>query len=76
LLLGVSPEHPGVSVVALSEPVKPTRNHIQHQDIKHWAKHWNVSPEQIRVAIEKSGNSVAAVEKQLLRQNLIKSKIL
>jgi Protein of unknown function (DUF3606) len=73
--IGVSlGNNPGVPPVSLTAPAKPTRNHIEHRDVKHWAKHWNVSPEQIRGAIEKTGNSVAAVEKQLSQQNLGKAK--
>jgi hypothetical protein len=49
----------------LTQPEKPDRNHIEPQDIKRWAKHWNVEPAQLRSAIEKVGNSVAAVEKEL-----------
>jgi uncharacterized protein DUF3606 len=59
---------PGDLQMTLTKPVKPVRNHIQPTDIKHWAKHWNVTPEQIEGAIEKVGNSVAAVEKFLAIQ--------
>jgi hypothetical protein len=50
--------------VALAKPDRPIRNHIQAPDIKHWSKHWKVTPEHIRAAIEKVGNSVEAVKKE------------
>ena len=49
----------------LTQPEKPSRNHIEPKDIKHWSKHLNATPEQLREAIEKVGNSVVAVEKEL-----------
>jgi hypothetical protein len=49
----------------LTRSEKPIRNHIEHRDIKHWCKHLNATPEQLRGAIEKVGNAVAAVEKEL-----------
>jgi hypothetical protein len=39
--------------------------------VKHWSKHWKVMPEHVRGAIEKVGNSVAAVQKELTLQGLI-----
>lgn len=57
--------------MTLSKPQKPIRNHIQARDIKHWSKHWRVPPEHIRAAIDKVGNSVAAVEKELSLQGLL-----
>ena len=57
--------------LSLTRREKPIRNHIQSADIKHWAKHWNVGPEEIRAAIEKVGNSVVAVQKQLGQCGLI-----
>ena len=57
--------------VALTKPDQPIRRHIQPDDVKHWSKHWKVTAEQIRTVIEKVGNSVAAVEKELTLQGLI-----
>ncbi len=47
------------------------RNHIQPADIKHWAKHWNVTPDQIRQAIEKIVTSATAVRKELALQKIL-----
>jgi Protein of unknown function (DUF3606) len=49
----------------LTQPERPSRSHIERKDIKHWAKHLNTTPDQLRKVIEKVGNSVAAVEKEL-----------
>jgi hypothetical protein len=57
--------------VALSKPDRPIRNHIQAPDVKHWSKHWKVTPEHIGAAIEKVGNSVEAVEKELRLQGFL-----
>jgi hypothetical protein len=39
--------------------------------MKHWSKHWKVEPEAIRAAVEKVGNSVASVQKELGLRSLI-----
>jgi hypothetical protein len=39
--------------------------------MKHWSKHWKVVPGEIRAAVEKVGNSVAAVQKELRLRGLI-----
>jgi Protein of unknown function (DUF3606) len=57
--------------VSLTKPDQPIRRHIQPDDVKHWSKHWKVTPEHIRATIEKVGNSVAAVQKELVLQGLI-----
>jgi hypothetical protein len=57
--------------VSLSKPDRPDRNHIQSDDVKHWSKHWKVTPGQISGAIEKVGNSVTAVQKELILQGSI-----
>jgi Protein of unknown function (DUF3606) len=49
----------------ITKPVQLVRNHIQPADIKCWARHWHVTDEQIRLTIEKTGNSVVAVRKEL-----------
>jgi len=51
--------------MADSKPDSRIRNHIQAPDVRHWSRHWKVAPEHIRAAIEKVGNSVGAVEKEL-----------
>jgi hypothetical protein len=58
--------------VTLTRPDKPDRRHIQASDVKHWAKHWCVSAEQIDTAVQKVGDSVAAVEKELTLQGHIR----
>ncbi len=65
------PASPAELQVSLSKPDRPIRNHIQSDDVKHWSKHWKVAPEHVRGAIEKVGNSVAAVQKELTLQGLI-----
>ncbi len=57
--------------MVLSKPEKPIRHHIETHEMKHWSKHWKVVPEEIRTAIEKVGNSVTAVQKELCIRGLI-----
>jgi hypothetical protein len=57
--------------LALTQPTTPNRNHIGKGELKHWAKHWNVSPEDVRLAIEKVGNAVGAVHKELKLRGLV-----
>jgi hypothetical protein len=59
------------NLMTLSKPGKPIRHHIETHDMKYWSKHWKVLPEQILAAVEKVGNSVAAVQKELRLQGLI-----
>jgi hypothetical protein len=50
------------------KPVKPDRSKInleQPHELKYWKHALDVSEEQIRAAIEKVGNSAAAVRKEL-----------
>lgn len=51
--------------MSITKPVRPVRNHIQPGDIKCWARHWHVTEEQLRMTIEKIGNSAVAVRKEL-----------
>jgi hypothetical protein len=68
----VAPSCPrGVSTLALTQPTTPDRNHIGNGELKHWAKHWSVSPEDVRQAIEKVGNAVGAVRKELKLRGLV-----
>jgi Protein of unknown function (DUF3606) len=34
-------------------------------EVRYWAKHFNISKEELRKAIDKVGNSAAAVRKEL-----------
>lgn len=46
----------------------PDRSHInlgESWEVKYWTKHLGVSEEQLRAAVEKVGNSAAAVRKEL-----------
>jgi hypothetical protein len=46
----------------------PLRNHIamnKELEVKYWTKHLGVSPEALRRAVDKVGNSAAAVRKEL-----------
>jgi len=57
--------------MSLSKSEKPIRHHVEPQDMKHWSKHWKVQPEDVGAAVEKVGNSVAAVQKELRLRGLI-----
>ena len=54
----------------LTERAKPSRNRIERADIKLWAKRFNATPEKVAAAIEKVGDSVSAVEKELRAASL------
>jgi hypothetical protein len=46
----------------------PDRSHINvHEswEVKYWTKHLGVSEERLRAAVEKVGNAVATVKKEL-----------
>lgn len=55
----------------LSKSEKPIRHHVEPQDTNHWSKHWKVQSEDVGAAVEKVGNSVAAVQKELRLRGLI-----
>ena len=55
----------------LTHPTAPDRSHIAAGDVKHWAKHWCVRPEDVRSAVDAVGNSATAVRKELMRCGLI-----
>jgi hypothetical protein len=57
--------------MTLSKSEKPIRHHIETREMKHWSKHWKVMPQEIGAAIEKVGNSVTAVQKELCLRGLI-----
>lgn len=53
---------------ALKKSVHPVRLHIDMSDkahVRYWAKHFRVSGDELQKAIDKVGNSAAAVRKQL-----------
>jgi hypothetical protein len=49
----------------LTRPEKPSRNHIELKDIKRWSKHLDATPDQLQEVIEKVGNAVATVKREL-----------
>jgi hypothetical protein len=52
----------------ISKTVAPDRSKIviEHEDhIKYWTRHFGVTKDELALAIEKVGNSAAAVRKQL-----------
>jgi hypothetical protein len=52
----------------LTKKCQPNRNRIdlsEDFEVKYWTKHLGVSREEIEVAINKVGNSAAAVRKEL-----------
>jgi len=52
----------------LRRTARPVRVHIdlsQHGQMRYWTRHLSVSPDDLQKAIDKVGNSAAAVRKQL-----------
>lgn len=52
----------------LTTKTPPLRNHIamdNELEVKYWTKHLGVSPEALQRAVDKVGNSAAAVRKEL-----------
>ena len=52
----------------ITKPVVPNRSKIvleNDDEVKFWCKHFGVTREELTLAIEKVGNSAAAVRKQL-----------
>jgi Protein of unknown function (DUF3606) len=49
----------------LIKPIGEDRSKIRPDDCKRWAKHLRVSSKDLQSAIEKVGNSAAAVKKEL-----------
>jgi hypothetical protein len=46
----------------------PLRNHIAMNDaleVKYWTKHLGITPQELQRAVDKVGNSAAAVRKEL-----------
>ena len=55
-------------MAALTNKVPPLRNHIAMNEelaVKYWTKHLGVSQDELQRAIDKVGNSAAAVRKEL-----------
>lgn len=55
----------------LNKKVQPNRSKIamsEEHEVKYWMKHLGVSKEELQRAVDKVGNSAAAVKKQLGKQ--------
>jgi hypothetical protein len=55
-------------MAALTNKVPPLRNHIamnEQLEVKYWTKHLGVSQDELQRAVDKVGNSAAAVRKEL-----------
>ncbi|UPK02228.1 DUF3606 domain-containing protein [Bradyrhizobium sp. 170] len=53
---------------SLTTREQPDRNKInmnQNHEVRYWTKHLNISKEELQKAVEKVGNSAAAVRKEL-----------
>ena len=53
------------NLTAREQPDRSKINMNQIHEVRHWTKHLNVSKEELQKAIEKVGNSAAAVRKEL-----------
>jgi hypothetical protein len=60
--------------MSITKPVQPERNHIRSADIRCWARHWNVTEKRLRLTIDKTGNSVVAVRKELAIDETVKAQ--
>lgn len=52
----------------LTTPEQPDRSKIDMKDapaVHYWTKHFNISKQELRKAIDKVGNSAAAIRKEL-----------
>jgi hypothetical protein len=55
-------------MAALTSKAPPLRNHIamnEEIEVKYWTKHLGVTREELQRAVDKVGNSAAAVRKEL-----------
>ena len=50
---------------SLSKRDQPDRSKINMNEVHYWTKHLNISKEELQKAIDKVGNSAAAVRKEL-----------
>jgi Protein of unknown function (DUF3606) len=57
--------------MSLSKPEKPIRHLIEADNLQHWSRRWKVLPEDIRATVDKVGNAVTAVEKELRLRGLL-----
>ena len=48
------------------QPDRSKINMSEHYEVHYWTKHLNISREELQKAVDKVGNSAAAVRKELL----------
>jgi Protein of unknown function (DUF3606) len=53
------------SLTAREQPDRSKINMSQAHEVRYWTKHLKISKEELRKAIDKVGNSAAAVRKEL-----------
>jgi hypothetical protein len=53
------------NLTAREQPDRSKINMNQIHEVRYWTKHFNVSKEELLKAIEKVGNSAAAIRKEL-----------
>jgi hypothetical protein len=53
------------NLTAREQPDRSKINMSQDHEVRYWTKHLNISKEELRKAIDKVGNSAAAVRKEL-----------
>jgi len=54
------------NLTAREQPDRSKVNMNQVHEVRYWTKHLNVSKEELQRAVEKVGNSAAAVRKELV----------
>jgi uncharacterized protein DUF3606 len=54
------------NLTAREQPDRSKINMNQVHEVRYWTKHLNVSKEELQRAVEKVGNSAAAVRKELV----------
>ncbi|WP_082645811.1 DUF3606 domain-containing protein [Bradyrhizobium valentinum] len=53
------------SLTKKNQPDRSKINMNQSHEVRYWAKHLNISKDELRKIVEKVGNSAAAVRKEL-----------
>jgi hypothetical protein len=53
------------SLITREQPDRSKINMNQIHEVRYWTKHFNISMEELLKAIEKVGNSAAAIRKEL-----------
>lgn len=53
------------SLTMKAQPDRSKINMNQEHEVRYWIKHLNISKEQLQKAVDKVGNSAAAVRKEL-----------